>query len=105
MSKGNIILVIHDRNKAVIIEALKNTSPLINDVGELCEFQLHDVNVDLETNDDLSELQATLDKLGLDDYAFVKTIERLEELHIYGSPKVFGLSKIMDIVGYTIIVH
>tara|TARA_R110000851_G_scaffold71614_3_gene159198 strand:+ start:875 stop:1231 length:357 start_codon:yes stop_codon:yes gene_type:complete len=112
MSKGNILIVVNVADKE-LIEAVTSSArttgrkkmfrnavqpPEI--VGELCQFSLQDVEVDLEKNADLSGLQTALDKLGEDDYAYAVTVERTETLDIYGSPKKFGLSKLLTLPGY-----
>jgi hypothetical protein len=105
MSRGNILIVVNDKDKKAMKAALKGTKPSIDDSGPLCEFQLEGVEVDLVKNESLSKLQPALDALGEDDYALIITIERLEELHTYGSPKMFGLADVLDIPGLRITEH
>jgi hypothetical protein len=99
MSKGNMLLVVQDADKKAIKTALKGLKYVVNDAGPLCQFQFHDVEVDLAKNASLSKLQPALDKIGEDDYAFIVTIERLEVLNAYGSPRKFGLAEIFSIPG------
>lgn len=105
MSKGDILVVVHDDNKDAILAAVTDANPIIDDVGPLCQFAFTNVEVDLEKNSALSGLQAVLDELGEDDYAFAVVVDRLETLDIYGSPKNFGLSKIMGLSGYEVSLH
>jgi hypothetical protein len=105
MSKGNILIVVNVADKEAIEVVIADASPKIEIVGELCQFSFEDLEVDLTKNADLSELQAVLNTLGEDDYAYCVTVDRLETLDIYGSPKKFGLARVMDIQGYKIKIH
>jgi hypothetical protein len=105
MSKGNIVVVVADKDKKSVAAALKGTKTVINDVGPLCEFQLVSVEVDSTKNAKLSGLMTALDKLGEDDYALAITVERLETLDLYGSPKMFGMGELLNHDGYVVTMH
>jgi hypothetical protein len=105
MSKGDILVVVHDDNKDAILAVVTDANPVIDDVGPLCQFAFTNVEVDLEKNSALSGLQDVLDELGEDDYAYAVVVDRLNTLDIYGSPMNFGLSKVMTVPGYTIAIH
>jgi hypothetical protein len=99
MSKGNILIVVQDKDKKAMKSALRGLKPICNDAGPLCQFQFHDVDVDLIKNESFVKLQPALDKIGEDDYALIITIERLELLNAYGSPRKFGLADALNIAG------
>jgi hypothetical protein len=105
MSKGNILVVVSNSNKKVISEAIGNAKPIVTTIGDAVQFSFEDVEVDFTKNEDLTELQAGLDKLGEDDYACCVTVERKETLDIYGSPKKFGLIRVMRLEGYITTIH
>jgi hypothetical protein len=105
MSKGNILIVVSDENKAAVEAAIKDANPTIDGINGLCEFSLSGIEVDLDKNPSLSGLQAVLDELGVDDYALAVVVDRLDTLDVYGSPKNFGLSKVLTMIGYTITIH
>jgi hypothetical protein len=105
MSKGNILIVVSDANKAAIKAVVKKTNPVIDSLNGFCQFSMSDLEVDLSKNSDLSGLQAALDKLGVDDYALAVATDRLDTIDVYGNPKNFGLSKVLVVPGYKITVH
>jgi hypothetical protein len=105
MSKGNIIVVVNKVNKETIKLITENTKPHISEVGDAVQFSFEDLEVDLTKNQNLSGLQEALDELGEDDYAYCVTVEKLETLDIYGSPKKFGLTRVMAIPSYKTTIH
>ena len=105
MPKGSILIVVNKANKEVIENVTMGENPHISEVLDLCQFSFPDLEVDLTKNTKLSGLQSVLDGLGEDDYAYCVTVKRLETLDIYGSPKQFGLSKVMTIPGYKTTIH
>jgi hypothetical protein len=105
MSKGNIIVVVNNSNKKAIAEAIGSAKPLLTELGGAVQFSFEDIEVDFTKNKNFAGLQAALDKLGEDDYACCITVERKETLDIYGSPKKFGLVRVMSLQGYKITVH
>jgi hypothetical protein len=105
MSKGSILIVVNKANKKAIEAAVKKAKPSIDELGELCQFSFEYVEVELAKNTDLVGLQPALDLLGEDDYAYCVTVERLETLDIYGSPKKFGLGKLLEMEGYKKTIH
>jgi hypothetical protein len=105
MSKGNMLVVVYDKDKKSIATVTKGANPIINDVGATCQFSFVDIEVDLTKNADLAGLQDALDKLGVDDYAQAVTVERKATLDIYGSPHKFGLSKVLSLKGHKITEH
>jgi hypothetical protein len=105
MSKGNILIVVSDANKAAVKAVVKNANPSIDSLNGFCQFSLSNLEVDLQKNSQLSGLQTVLDNLGVDDYALAVAVDRLDTLDVYGNPKNFGLSKVLVIPGYTITIH
>ena len=105
MSKGDILIVVNLADKKAIEEAIKGTKPLVEEVGNMCQFSLDGVEVDPSKNLKLSGLQEALDKLGEDEYACCVTVDRLETLDTFGSLKKFGLVNIMSLSGYTVTNH
>ena len=105
MSKGNMLIVVSDENKAAVKAAVKDGNPTIANLNGFCEFSLSNIEVDVNKNPALSGLQDVLDGLGEDDYALAVVVDRLDTLDIYGSPKNFGLSKVLAMIGYTITIH
>jgi hypothetical protein len=105
MSKGNIVIVVADKDKNAIATVLKGTNPVINDVGPLCEFQLVDIEVDLTKNTELSGLMTAFDNLDDDNFSCAITVERLETLDLYGSPKMFGQGHLLTHEGYAVTMH
>jgi hypothetical protein len=105
MSKGNILIVVSKSNRKIIEKATEKAKPLITEIDSACQFSFEDIEVDLEKNKDLAELQKALDVLGEDDYGYCVTVERKETLDIYGSPKKFGLIRVMRLEGYKVTIH
>tara|TARA_R110000851_G_scaffold57296_1_gene133503 strand:- start:9302 stop:9619 length:318 start_codon:yes stop_codon:yes gene_type:complete len=105
MSKGNIIIVVNKVNKKVIESVTEKVKPYLSEVGDAIQFSFEDLEVDLTKNENLSGLQEALDELGEDDYAYCVTVEKLETLDIYGSPKKFGLTRVMAIPSYKTTIH
>jgi hypothetical protein len=105
MSKGDITIVVNVADQAAIEEVTTGANPIITVVGELVEFSFQDIEVDLSKNVDLSGLNAALETLGEDDYAYTVIVERLETLDTYGHPKKFGLDAHMTLPGYTVTNH
>jgi hypothetical protein len=105
MAKGNILIVVNIIDKKIIEEVTVGTNLQIDEVSDFCQFSLEDLEVDFKKNPELANLQSALDSIGEDNYACCITVERLETLEIYGSPKKFGLINVMNVTGYTVTVH
>jgi hypothetical protein len=105
MSKGNILIVVSKSNRKIIEDVTKKAKPLITEIDSACQFSFENLEVDSEKNKDLSGLQEALDILGEDDYGYCVTVERTETMDIYGSPKKFGLIRVMRLEGYKITIH
>jgi hypothetical protein len=105
MSKGNILIVVGTSNKKVIAEAIGKAKPTLTELGGAIQFSFEDIEVDFTKNENFVGLQEALNKLGEDDYACCVTVERKETLDIYGSPKKFGLIRVMRLEGYKTTLH